>query len=142
MKVRIKTFDWKPLSYETEWACWFDFRAKEEVVFEPWDFKLIETWAVVEIPKWYVLQTMPRSSTFKKHWLVQVNSVWVIDNDYCWDNDTIKFPYLNLSKERVVIEAGTKIWQWVFLPVWIAEFEVVETMWNKDRWGFGTTGVK
>jgi dUTPase len=88
------------------------------------------------------LQTMPRSSTFKKHWLVQVNSVWVIDNDYCWDNDTIKFPYLNLSKERVVIEAGTKIWQWVFLPVWIAEFEVVETMWNKDRWGFGTTGVK
>jgi deoxyuridine 5'-triphosphate nucleotidohydrolase len=142
MKVRIKTFDGEALFYESEGACWFDFKTKEEVIFEPWEFKLVDTGTVVEVPKWYVLQISPRSSTFKKHWLVQVNSVWIIDNDYCWENDTVKFAYLNISKEKVVIEVGTRIWQWVFLPVWIAEFEVVNVMWNKDRWGFGSTGVK
>jgi dUTP pyrophosphatase len=142
MKVRIKTFDNKPLFYETAWACAFDFKAKEEVIFEPWEFKLIDTWSVVETPKWYVLQVLPRSSTFKKFGLIQVNSVWIIDNDYCWNEDTIKFPFLNVSKEKVVIEAGTRIGQWVFVQVWIADFEVVDDLKNENRGGFGTTGVK
>lgn len=142
MKVRIKTSDWKTLNYESAWACAFDFKALEEVVFEPGEFKLVETWVVVETPKWYVLQIQPRSSTFKKHWLMQVNSIWVVDNDYCGDNDTIKFPYINMSKERQVIEAWTRIWQWMFLKVEIADFELVETMGNNDRWWFWTTWVK
>jgi dUTP pyrophosphatase len=143
MKVRIKTFDKKPLFYETEWACGFDFKAKTDVEILPWEMKLINTWTVIEIPKWYVLQVLPRSSTFKKHWLVQVNSVWIIDNDYCGDNDEIGFQYLNMWKETVKIEAGTRIGQWIFLQVWIAEFEVVESMWeNKNRWGFWSTGIK
>lgn len=142
MKVRIKTFDGESLFYETSWACAFDFKAMEEVTFEPGEFKMIETWTVVEVPNWYVLQTQPRSSTFKKHWLMQVNSVWIIDQDYCWDNDTIKFPYINMTKEKVVIEAWTRIGQWMFVRIDRADFELVETMWNQDRGGFGTTWTK
>lgn len=143
MKVRIKSLDWKAVFYETPWACAFDFRCLEEVVFEPGEFKIVETWLVVEIPEWYMLQTQPRSSTFKKHWLIQVNSVWIIDNDYCWDNDTIKFPYLNMSGQRQVLEAWTRIWQWVFVKIEKVEFELVETMWNaKNRWWFWTTWIK
>lgn len=142
MKVRIKTYDGKPLFYETSWACAFDFKSKDEVVFEPGEFKLVDTWVVVETPKGYVLQVQPRSSTFKKHWLMQVNSVGIIDQDYCWDNDTLKFPYMNMTKEKVVIEAETRIGQGMFVKIDIADFEVVESMNNSDRWGFGTTWVK
>lgn len=143
MKVRIKSSDGLGVNYETKWAVAFDFRCTEDLVFEPGEFKLVETWLVVEIPEWYYLQTQPRSSTFKKHWLIQTNSVWIIDNDYCWDNDTIKFPYLNMSWKRQEIEAGSRIWQWIFIKFEKGEFELVETMWNnKDRGSFGTTWVK
>lgn len=142
MKVRIKTSDNIALSYETSGACAFDFKTLEDVFFEPWEFKLVETWVVVETPKWYVLQIQPRSSTFKKFGLIQVNSVWIIDQDYCWDNDTIKFPFLNMRKEKVFIEAWTRIWQWMFTKIEKADFEVVESMNNQDRWWFGSTWNK
>lgn len=142
MKVRIKTSDGKPLFYESTWACAFDFKSTEDVTFAPWEFKLIETWVVIETPEWYVLQTQPRSSTFKKLWLIQTNSVGIIDQDYCWDNDTIKFPFMNMWKDSVTIEAWTRIWQWMFVKIQRADFEVVETMWNNDRWWFGSTWVK
>lgn len=142
MKVRIKSLDGKWVNYETPGACAFDFRCLNEEIFEPGDFKLVETGLVVETPKWYMLQTAPRSSTYKKHWLIQVNSVWIIDNDYCGDNDTIKFPYYNLSGKRQVLEAWTRIWQWVFVKIEKVEFELVECMDNCDRGWFGTTGVK
>lgn len=142
MKVRIKTSDWKALNYETKWAVAFDFRCTEDLVFEPGEFKLIETWTVVEVPKWFYLQTQPRSSTFKKHGLMQTNSVWIIDQDYCWDTDTIKFPYINLSGKKQELEAGSRIWQWIFVRYEQAEFELVEKMDNNDRWGFWTTWVK
>lgn len=142
MKVRIKTHDGQPVFYETNWACAFDFKCVETVVFEPGEFKLVETWLVVEVPAWYLLQTQPRSSTFKKHWLMQVNSVGIIDQDYCWDNDTIKFPYINMSKETQTLDAWTRIGQWVFVKIEKAEFELVNTMNNIDRWWFWTTWIK
>lgn len=142
MEVRIKTCDGKTLNYESSGACAFDFKAQEEVVFAPGEFKLIETGTVVEVPKGYVLQTQPRSSTFKKHGLIQTNSVGIIDQDYCGDNDTIKFPYLNMKNEEVIIEAGTRIGQGMFVKIEQAEFKVVESMGNDDRGGFGSTGHK
>jgi dUTP pyrophosphatase len=142
MKVKIKTLDNKPLFYETKWACGFDFKASVDIEISPWEMKLINTWTVVEVPKWYVLLVLPRSSIFKKYGLIQVNWVGVIDNDYCWDDDTIWFQYLNMWKEKVKIEAGTRIGQWLFVKVWIAEFEVVEKMENETRGWFGSTGER
>jgi len=139
MKVRIKTYDWEKLFYETEKACWFDFRASEDITIKPGEFALVETWTVIEVPDGYALQIQPRSSTFKKLWLIQTNSVWLIDWDYCWDNDTIKFPYYNLSNKEVHIKKGDRIWQGVFIKIWKADFEVVDSMNNKDRWWFWTT---
>lgn len=143
MKVRIKTIDGEPLFYETEGAVGFDLKCIEDYTFEPGEFKLVETGTVVEIPKGYMLQLQPRSSTFKKHWLMQVNGVGIIDNDYCGEDDTLKFGYINMTKETQVVEKGTRIGQGVFVKVGIAEFEVVEKMGNdKNRGGFGTTGIK
>ena len=143
MKVRIKTFDWKSLNYETSQACGFDFRASEEITIKAGEFGLVETWTVIETPEGYALQIQPRSSTFKKLWLIQTNWVGLVDRDYCWENDTIKFPYFNLSKKDAIIKVWDRIWQGLFLKVWVADFEVVEKMWNdKDRGWFWTTGDK
>ena len=142
MKVRIKSHDWKTVNYETPWACAFDFKCIEDITFAPWEFKLVETGLVVETPNGYLLQIQPRSSTFKKHGLMQTNGVWIVDQDYSWNNDTIKFPYLNMSGKEQFIEAGTRIGQWVFVKIERAEFEVVESMDNESRWGFWTTWLK
>lgn len=142
MKVKIKTHDGAPLFYETKGAVWFDFKTTQDYTFQPWEFLLVETGTVVETPVWYMLQIQPRSSTFKKHWLMLVNSVGIIDQDYCWETDTVKFAYINMSKEVQFIEKGTRIGQWVFVKVEIADFEIVESMSNESRWGFGTTWHK
>ena len=141
MQVRIKTpHEWW-LNYETSWACAFDFKCSEQITINPGEYKLVETWTVVETPEGYVLLTAPRSSTFKKFWLIQVNSCGIIDNDYCWDNDTIKFPFLNMRSESITLNVGERIGQWMFVKIEKAELINVETMWDKkDRWGFGTTG--
>lgn len=143
MKVRIKTPDGEPLFYESKGAVGFDFKCTQDYIFQPGEFQLVETGTVVEIPEGYMLQIQPRSSTFKKHGLIQVNSVGIIDQDYCGDTDTMKFAYMNMSKEVQHIEKWTRIWQGVFVKVAIADFEVVDSMGdNTSRGGFGTTGVK
>lgn len=140
MKVRIKNNHNFPIEYKTSGACAFDFYAVETVVFEPKEYKLIDTGTVVETPEWYVLLTAPRSSTFKNYWLMQVNSVGIIDQDYCGDSDTIKFPYINMKNEPITIEKWERIGQWMFVKIEKWDFEFVETMNNSDRGGFGTTG--
>ncbi len=142
MKVRIKTSDNQEVNYESKWACAFDFKCSQEITINPGEFALVETWTVVETPEGYVLLTAPRSSTFKKWGLMQVNSCWIIDNDYCWDNDTIKFPFINMRKEPVTLQIGDRIGQWMFVKIEKASFELVESMNNEDRWGFWSTGHK
>lgn len=128
MKVRIKTQDGQPLFYETAGACAFDFKSVQDVTIEPGAFALIETGTVVETPEGYVLQIQPRSSTFKKHGIMQVNSVGIIDNDYSGDEDTIKFAYINMRNETTHIPAGTRIGQGMFVKIERADFEIVDTM--------------
>ncbi len=142
MKVRIKNQSGKALEYKTSGACAFDFEASETVTFGPGEFKLVDTGTVIETPAGYLLQTQPRSSTFKNFGLMQTNSVGIIDGDYCGETDTIKFPFINMRKESVTIEKGERIGQGVFVKIERADFELVEAMNNVDRGGFGTTGNK
>lgn len=143
MQIKVKSIHSQDqLKYMTSWACAFDFRSSEDITIQPGEYKLIDTWTVIETPEGYVLLTAPRSSTFKNYWLMQVNSVWIIDQDYCWETDTIKFPYLNMRKESVTIPKGERIWQWMFVKIEKPEFVFVEEMWNKERGWFGTTWNK
>jgi len=142
-QVKIKTIHTQEqVKYMTSWACAFDFRSSEDVTILPWEMKLIDTGTVIETPEWFVLLTAPRSSTFKNYGLMQVNSVGIIDQDYCWDTDTIKFPYMNMRKESITIPAWERIWQWMFVKIEKPEFLFVEQMWNKERGGFWTTWNK
>jgi len=88
-----------------------------------------------------MLMLASRSSTFKKLWLIMVNWVWIIDNDYCWDDDTQKFQFMNFWKETAKISKGHRIGQGVFVKVMKAEFDEVESLWNENRGGFWTTWI-
>lgn len=142
MKVRVKNNSGGSLEYTSPGACAFDFRAVEDVVFAPGEWKLVETGVVVAIPEGYCLMISPRSGTFKNYGLMQVNSVGIIDQDYCGDNDTIKFGYINMRKEETRIEKGDRIGQGMFVRIEKPEFEFVDKMGDQDRGGFGASGKK
>ncbi len=142
MQVRIKNLSGKELEYKTSGACAFDFEAFEDVTFAPGEWKIVETGTVVETPQGYCLILAPRSSIFKNYGLMQVNSIGIVDQDYCGDTDTIKFPYINMRKESVTIMKGERIGQGMFVKIEKPEFLFVDSMGNTDRGGFGTTGTK
>lgn len=141
MLVNIKTEEWVKLDYETKGACAFDFKAIQDYIIQPTEVCMVDTWTVIQVPEWYMLQCAARSSTFKKLWLLLVNSIGIIDNDYCGNNDTIKFQYLNMFDKAIEIKKWDRIWQWVFVKIEKAEFQYVDDMWTKDRWGFWTTWI-
>lgn len=64
---------------------------------------------------------------------MQVNSIGIIDQDYCGDTDTVKFPYMNMRKEEVTIKKGERIGQGMFVKIEKPEFELVEKMGGADR---------
>lgn len=135
--VQVK---WPKPEYKTSGAVWFDFASVSEVTVLPKSLALIDTWVVIKVQPWTFLQIMPRSSTFKNFGLILVNGVGIIDQDYCWPTDTVKFAYYNLWDLPVTIPVRTRIWQWVILPVYRADFVDYVDGDATDRWGFGTTG--
>lgn len=108
----------------------------------------------MKLPKGYEAIVAPRSSTFKKYGLIQANSMGIIDNTYCGDNDQWMFPAVALKDCE--IPAGTRVcqfriqlsqkatmWQkikWLFSSK--IEFEFVDHLNDEDRGGFGSTDVK
>lgn len=117
-----------------------DLRASETVEMKRGDFKLIPLGIAMKLPDGYEAHVYPRSSTYKKFGIVQANSVGVIDNSYCGDNDQWMYPAIALRD--TVINKNDRICQFRIVknqPV--ITFEEVGTLGGKDRNGFGSTGV-
>lgn len=140
MNVLIKSVSGKIPEYKTHGACAFDFESLTDVTINPNETALIDTGTVIGTPVGYCLVTAPRSSIYKNYGLILVNSIGIIDQDYCGDNDTVKFMYLNLKNEPVTIKAWERVWQWMFVKIEKAEFIPLKNMNSPDRWGYGTTG--
>ncbi len=118
------------------------------------DFQLIPLGVAMELPKGFIAVPVPRSSTFKKYGITQANSVGVIDNCYCGENDEWKFPAI--AYRDTVIPEGERICQYEIrlsqkATVWQklkwllssgVEIVEVESLGETDRGGFGITGVK
>lgn len=120
---------------------WIDLRAAETVSMMAGDFKLISLGISMKLPEGYEAHVVPRSSTFKKWGVLQTNSMGVIDNSYCGENDIWRFPAL--AMRDTVIEEGDRICQFrIVKKMDVVNFETVEHMEDMDRGGFGSTGVK
>lgn len=119
---------------------WIDLRAAEDAEMKAGEFRIISLGVSMKLPEGYEAHIVPRSSTFKKWGILQVNSMGVIDNSYCGDNDVWGFPAL--AMRDTVIRKGDRICQFriqrVMEPV---EFIEVEHLDAPDRGGFGSTGM-
>lgn len=142
MEIKIKYHN-KNLEKVTaiENGDWIDLRAAETVSMMAGDFKLISLGISMKLPEGYEAHVVPRSSTFKKWGVLQTNSMGVIDNSYCGENDIWRFPAL--AMRDTVIEEGDRICQFRIVKKMDAvSFKTVEHMEDVDRGGFGSTGVK
>ncbi len=143
MKIKVWKKDPKARLPEksTPGSIGYDIFALEEAVVKPFELKFIRTGLVIKADPPYGLFIFPRSSLFKKKNLIMPNSAGIIDFDYCGEEDEIKIPVVNLGKEEVLVKAGEKIAQAVFIKVGNPEIEEVSSAPQKSsRGGFGSTG--
>lgn len=119
---------------------WLDLRAAEEVTMKAGEFKMIPLGVAMELPKGYEAWVVPRSSTFKKHGVILVNSIGIIDEDYKGDND--EWNFLAFAMRDTVIPKNTRICQFRIIQHQPKTHRLeVETLGNPDRGGIGSTGT-
>jgi dUTP pyrophosphatase len=119
---------------------WIDLRAAEEVHLKAGEYKLIPLGVVMELPQGYEALVAPRSSTFKKCGIVMTNSIGIIDESYKGDGDEWHFPAY--AVRDTVIHKNERICQFrIMAHQPLIHLKEVETMGNKDRGGFGSTGA-
>lgn len=120
---------------------WIDLRIAEDVTLEAGEFKLIPLGVAMMLPKGYEALVVPRSSTFKKYGIIQANSVGLIDETYCGNNDEWHFPAY--ATRNISIPKNTRICQFRIIEHQpsVGIVEVTELS-EVNRGGFGSTGEK
>ena len=136
----------------------FDLVCVEDMYLSPFELTLIPLGIVVNIPHGYHLEMMPRSSSFKRHGIIEVNSPGQIDLDYRGPNDELrmavmwcdKSAFLKLIHEVTTpaehfdskeISAGTRLCQCKLVKTHKFNTVPYDPTDVKDRSGFGSTGV-
>lgn len=139
MEIKIKYWDGMGELEDFDKGDWIDLRSRETVTLATGNYYEIPLGVAMKLPDGYEAHIVPRSSTFKKWGIIQANSIGIVDNSYCGDNDEWKIPVIALRK--TTIYAGDRICQFriekkMTKPV----FKRVNELGEKDRGGFGTTG--
>lgn len=118
---------------------WIDLRAAKGVIFRKDEFVMIPLGVAMELPEGYEALIIPRSSLFKKHGVMQANSIGLIDESYKGDNDEWHFPAY--ATRETFIPAGERICQFRIIKHQ-PEINLVEvdSLGNEDRGGLGSTG--
>ena len=139
MKIKVKYHtDILPLEMN-EKGDWVDLRAAQDMkLWEGCSYR-ISLGISVELPEGYEAHVAPRSSTFKNWGIIQTNSVGVIDNSYCGDNDIWMMPVY--ATRDIYINKNDRVCQFRIVEKQPhLEFETVDHLGNEDRGGFGITG--
>lgn len=120
---------------------WIDLRAAETVKMKAGEFRLIPLGVGMILPEGYEAHLAPRSSTYKNFGIIQTNSVAVIDESYCGDNDQWRYPAYALRD--TVINKNDRICQFRIMKKQPEiEFIEVDALKDTDRGGFGSTGKR
>lgn len=141
--IRIKYFGEQidKLKYIENKSDWIDLRAAEKVEMKAGEFKLIPLGIAMELPSGYEAHIVPRSSTFKNFGILQTNSMGVVDETYCGDDDQWFFPAL--AMRDTVINVNDRICQFRITEHQPElKFTEVENLGNKNRGGHGSTGIQ
>lgn len=139
IKIKYFTDEIERLRYIDGKSDWVDLRAADTIELKAGEFKLIPLGIAMQLPKGYEAHVVPRSSTFKNYGIIEVNSMGIIDESYCGDNDQWFFPAY--AVRDTVINVNDRICQFRIMehqPV--LRFEEVTILGNEDRGGHGSTG--
>ena len=118
---------------------WIDLRAAETILIVKGEFKYIPLGVAMQLPEGYEAIVTPRSSLFKRRGIIMTNSIGIMDEFYCGDNDEWKFPAY--ATRETIIPKGERICQFRIVKHQPEiEFEIVDTLGNPDRGGYGSTG--
>ena len=120
---------------------WIDLYVPFDVVLSKEKFENIPLGFALSLPDGYEAHIVPRSSTFMKYGIIQVNGMGIIDNSYSGNNDEWHFPCITLN-DIVCIPKHARICQFriVKKQPYIYFHEVNDLIGN-DRGGFGSTGI-
>ena len=141
LEISIKYFTDKidKLTYINGVSDWIDLRAASDISLKKGEFALIPLGVAMKLPKGYEAHVVPRSSTYKNFGIIQTNSMGVIDESYCGDNDQWFMPAL--AMRDTVIHVNDRICQFRIMkhqPV--VSFSEVKELLQSDRGGHGSTG--
>ena len=118
---------------------WIDLRAAENVTLKAGDFRIISLGVSMRLPDGYEAHLVPRSSTFKKWGIIQVNHMGIIDNSYSGDGDVWGMAVLAMRDTE--IHRNDRICQFRIVERMPAvTFREVDHLGGADRGGFGSTG--
>lgn len=138
--IQIKYWPGSPHLEMTDKGDWCDLYTAEDVTLLPGDYGLIPLGVAMKLPDGYEANIVPRSSTFKRWSIIQTNSMAVIDQSFCGDDDMWMYPVY--ATRAVVIPKGTRLCQFRIQkkqPSLI--FQEVANLSNDNRGGFGTSGA-
>ena len=140
IKIKYHTDEIEKLRYIDGKSDFIDLRAAEDVELKTGEFKLISLGVSMELPKGYEAHVVPRSSTFKTWGVLQTNSIGIIDESYCGDNDIWKIPVY--ATRDTTIHKNDRICQFrIEKHQPTIKFEEVEHLEGEERGGFGSSGV-
>lgn len=141
IKIKYLDPDMPKLEFIDGKSDWIDLRAAEEYHLNTGDWKLINLGVCIKLPEGYEAHIAPRSSTFKNYGIIQTNSVGIIDESYCGEDDVWKLPIL--AMKGAVIHKYDRICQFrIVEKMKDISFEEVDHMEDTSRGGFGSSGVK
>lgn len=140
--INIKYFDEDVQEIEKiDIGDWIDLRSRKNLEYISGAYFEVPLNVAMQLPEGYEANVVPRSSSFKNHGIVMVNSLAVIDNSYSGNKDEWVMPVYSIRDGE--IEKGDRIAQFRIVkqqpPV---EFNKVNKLSEKSRGGLGSTGKK
>ena len=141
MNIRIKYHTDIPNLKKITQGDWIDLYAAESIDLKQGELRLISLGVSMEIPEGYEALVAPRSSTPKNFGIICANSIGIIDNSYCGDDDIWKFPAYAIRDTH--IESGDRICQFRLIKNQPdVTFIPVTHLGNESRGGIGSTGTR
>jgi len=137
---------------------WIDLKSSVDISFKMFENQLIPLGVSIRLPKYYQANIVPRSGTYKKYKLIQVNHYGIVDgpddksDGYSGNNDVWMFNALAIEGTQVSV--GDRICQFEVRPTmtapwyiklwWIFDNKIklfeVNDLGSNNRGGFGSTG--
>jgi len=141
LKVKFENEVCQDFEFVGEKSDWIDLKAAQDYELNQFEYTLINLGFALQLPDGYEAHIVPRSSTFKNFGILQTNSMGIIDNSYCGDEDYWKLPVI--AMRDTVIKRGDRICQFrIMEKMSNIEVEIVNTLGNENRGGFWGTGKK